>query len=513
MIVKINHISIIQQKTTGRDYSHGRPNKWPPPVKFYNKDEDYYEFTNFYMRPVCIDKYSWPSTEHYFQAQKFIGTPYMEEFISLGSPREAFEMSRRPDLSKWKRPDWEDVKQLVMYKALLEKFGQHEDLKKLLVGTGSRQLIENSPYDSYWGCGRDGSGSNHLGILLMEVRACLYSCKCVPSPNASMSVASMSGHNGSYKVANQISQTADQVLATQTDNNQASLELMKGSSSLADQQVITLQDANANTGMGDLLPKITDQQSNNSHTQPFVHSTSLVLHSDRPSTEKPQKLPQLTQQQKDQLSADQPTEQLPSVHQVQNKLSEDQPSAEDPPMAQQQTDKLSADQSTTEKPPLEQQQDQLSADQSTTEKPPLEQQQDQLSADQSTTEKPPLKQQQDQVSADQSTTEKPPLEQQQDQLSADQSTTEKPPLEQQQDQLSADQSTTEKPPLKQQQNQLSADQSTTEKPPLEQQQDQLSADQSTTEKPPLEQQQDQLSADQSTTEKPSIRTAARSGLC
>ena len=153
-----------------RDYSQGRPNKWPPPVKFYNKNEDYYEFTNFYMRPIYIDRYSWPSTEHYFQAQKFIGTPFMEGFISLGSPCEAFEMSRRPDLSKWKRPDWEDVKQLVMYKALLEKFGQHEDLKKLLVGTGYRQLIENSPYDSYWGCGRDGSGSNHLGWLLMKVR-------------------------------------------------------------------------------------------------------------------------------------------------------------------------------------------------------------------------------------------------------------------------------------------------------------------------------------------------------
>ena len=161
-----------------RDYSQGRPNKWPPPVKFYNKNEDYYEFTNFYMRPVCIDKYSWPSTEHYFQAQKFIGTPYMEEFISLGSPREAFEMSRRPDLSKWKRPDWEDVKLSIMYKALLKKFGQHEDLKKLLAGTGYRQLIENSPYDSYWGCGRDGKGANYLGRLLMKVRACYIQGSC-----------------------------------------------------------------------------------------------------------------------------------------------------------------------------------------------------------------------------------------------------------------------------------------------------------------------------------------------
>ena len=74
------------------------------------------------MRPVYIDRSSWPSPEHCFQAQNFIGTAYMEEFRSVGSPHEAFEMSRRPDLSKWKRPDWEDLA-IYMYKALLESLG------------------------------------------------------------------------------------------------------------------------------------------------------------------------------------------------------------------------------------------------------------------------------------------------------------------------------------------------------------------------------------------------------
>jgi predicted NAD-dependent protein-ADP-ribosyltransferase YbiA (DUF1768 family) len=41
----------------------------------------------------------------------------------------------------------------------------------ILCCAGSQKLIEDSPTDSYWGCGRDGSGLNMLGVLLMELRA------------------------------------------------------------------------------------------------------------------------------------------------------------------------------------------------------------------------------------------------------------------------------------------------------------------------------------------------------
>ena len=32
-------------------------------------------------------------------------------------------------------------------------------------------LVENAPNDYYWGCGKDGSGKNMLGQLLMKLRA------------------------------------------------------------------------------------------------------------------------------------------------------------------------------------------------------------------------------------------------------------------------------------------------------------------------------------------------------
>ena len=57
-----------------------------------------------------------------------------------------------------------------MYKALLAKFTQHSYLRKLLLETKERDLIEHSLYDSYWGDGGDGSGKNRLGELLMQLR-------------------------------------------------------------------------------------------------------------------------------------------------------------------------------------------------------------------------------------------------------------------------------------------------------------------------------------------------------
>ena len=64
----------------------------------------------------------------------------------------------------------EEVKYGIMVKVLQAKFTQHENLKKILLSTGDRKIIENSPSDYTWGCGKSGKGKNWLGLALMEVR-------------------------------------------------------------------------------------------------------------------------------------------------------------------------------------------------------------------------------------------------------------------------------------------------------------------------------------------------------
>ena len=139
-------------------------------IRFYNRDEPYYEFTNFYRAPIQVDGCTWPTTEHYFQAQKFVGTPYVDAVRKLPSARDAFQFARDPKVSRWRRSDWESVKDDVMLKALHMKFRQHEKLRRKLLETGEKKLIEHTSNDSYWGDGGDGSGRNMLGKLLMQVR-------------------------------------------------------------------------------------------------------------------------------------------------------------------------------------------------------------------------------------------------------------------------------------------------------------------------------------------------------
>jgi predicted NAD-dependent protein-ADP-ribosyltransferase YbiA (DUF1768 family) len=50
------------------------------------------------------------------------------------------------------------------------KVAQHEYVKRKLLETGNRRLIEDSWRDDYWGWGPNKDGQNVLGKLWMELR-------------------------------------------------------------------------------------------------------------------------------------------------------------------------------------------------------------------------------------------------------------------------------------------------------------------------------------------------------
>ncbi len=60
-----------------------------------------------------------------------------------------------------------------MGRGVLRKFETHAEIREVLLSTGDEEIAENSPSDYYWGCGKDGSGKNRLGVILMEVREIL----------------------------------------------------------------------------------------------------------------------------------------------------------------------------------------------------------------------------------------------------------------------------------------------------------------------------------------------------
>jgi ribA/ribD-fused uncharacterized protein len=138
-------------------------------VRFYRVGDAHGEFSNFAPYPISLDGSRWPTSEHYFQAQKFSDPKLREQVRRASTPGEAARLgrSRRAPL----RGDWEAVKVDVMRGAVRAKFEQHPDLAARLLATGDARIVEHTGNDRFWGDGGDGSGRNMLGEILMDVRA------------------------------------------------------------------------------------------------------------------------------------------------------------------------------------------------------------------------------------------------------------------------------------------------------------------------------------------------------
>ena len=154
--------------TSGEREGFGRMEPNHKFIHFYRTRDPYGEFSNFARYPIEIDGKRWPTSEHYFQAQKFAGSEHEEAIRRVGSAMIAARMGR--DRKKPMRPDWEVVKDDLMRRAVRAKFQQHPELRDLLLATGNAVIIERTAKDSYWGDGGGGSGENMLGRVLMEVR-------------------------------------------------------------------------------------------------------------------------------------------------------------------------------------------------------------------------------------------------------------------------------------------------------------------------------------------------------
>jgi len=141
------------------------------PIRFYSVSAEHGELSNFAPYPIRLRKKLWPTSEHYFQAQKFADARDQEAIRTANTPMLAATMGR--DRKRKLRRDWESAKVGVMRDAVEAKFRQHDELRVLLLGTGDAKLIEHTDNDDYWGDGGDGSGRNELGRILMAVREVL----------------------------------------------------------------------------------------------------------------------------------------------------------------------------------------------------------------------------------------------------------------------------------------------------------------------------------------------------
>jgi hypothetical protein len=140
-------------------------------IYFYKVCDPYGCFSNFSPHPIQIEGLSWQTVEHYYQAQKFVGSEdegLIQLIRHVETPMEAATLGR--DRTRKLRRDWEQVKSQVMWKGVLTKFLTHTDIQAILLDTDEDLIVEDSPTDYYWGCGQDKTGQNQLGKILMDVR-------------------------------------------------------------------------------------------------------------------------------------------------------------------------------------------------------------------------------------------------------------------------------------------------------------------------------------------------------
>ncbi len=141
-------------------------------IYFYKAWQPYGCFSNFSPHGIQIQGTYWSTVEHYYQAQKFVGSidaVIIPIIHAAPTPEEAAALGRCS--TRQLRSDWNVVKTEVMREAVLKKFVTHGEIREILLDTGNQTLVENSPIDYFWGCGADKTGQNYLGNILMSVRA------------------------------------------------------------------------------------------------------------------------------------------------------------------------------------------------------------------------------------------------------------------------------------------------------------------------------------------------------
>jgi len=140
----------------------------PERVCFY--EQDFYVLSNFSSFRVRWKGRNFDTSEAAYHWEKFPDRANIQFEIEMAdSAHEAFKYAER--MKAHRRPDWDEVKVDIMRDILRTKAEQHEYVRRKLLATGDRELVENSWRDDFWGWGPNRDGKNMLGMLWMEVRA------------------------------------------------------------------------------------------------------------------------------------------------------------------------------------------------------------------------------------------------------------------------------------------------------------------------------------------------------
>lgn len=137
------------------------------PIFFYERE--FYVLSNFSSFMLDWKGLRFPTSEHAYHWEKFVGKPEIQaKILDAKSAHDSLKIAHEHKDSYL--PNWDEIKLDVMTNICRAKAQQHPYVMKKLIQTGSRQIIEDSWRDDYWGWGPNCDGNNHLGKIWMKLR-------------------------------------------------------------------------------------------------------------------------------------------------------------------------------------------------------------------------------------------------------------------------------------------------------------------------------------------------------
>jgi ribA/ribD-fused uncharacterized protein len=138
--------------------------------------------SQWWPAPFTVDGVEFATAEHYMMWRKatlFDDLDSAGEVLRAPHPHRAKELGR--GVRGFDQRRWEQHRDEIVLTGCLAKFGQHAELRRFLLGTGDRVLVEASPVDSVWGIGlaaddprcedpEQWQGLNLLGFALAKAR-------------------------------------------------------------------------------------------------------------------------------------------------------------------------------------------------------------------------------------------------------------------------------------------------------------------------------------------------------
>ena len=134
------------------------------PIDKFRGDHGF--LSNFHPAKVWLGGIAYPTVEHAYQAAKTVDRRQRRRIRRADTPAHAKKLGRQVTL----RSDWDDETKIGIMGFLLRQKFAHAHLRRRLLDTDDRELIEGNDWgDRFWGVSK-GKGRNELGKLLMVIR-------------------------------------------------------------------------------------------------------------------------------------------------------------------------------------------------------------------------------------------------------------------------------------------------------------------------------------------------------